>query len=95
MRKLGLWVVVAAILCLAGAAFAADQAGLLAKSDEAWKNRNDMAAFKAVTPELEAAFKADDKNFELAWRLARAYFWLATKKNIFLAKVGFGVPRNL
>ena len=55
----------------------ADSAGAIAKSDELWKKRESQASVTAALEALDEAYKADNGNFDLIWRLARTHFWIA------------------
>jgi tetratricopeptide (TPR) repeat protein len=64
-------------LCPAAIAWAGDSAGAIAKADELWKKRDSAANNKAALEALEAAYKEDENNFDLTWRLSRTHFWIA------------------
>lgn len=92
LRLMGIFVAVG-IVCAGVSAFA-DTAGAVAKSDELWKRRESAASVKAALEALEEAWKADDKSFDLAWRLARTHFWIADqardkKKKAESGRIGF------
>jgi tetratricopeptide (TPR) repeat protein len=70
----------ALVLALAiteSAAVAGANKGVLADADAAWKYRDDTAALKVSVKALEKTAEAAPSGFESAWRLARAYGWLA------------------
>jgi hypothetical protein len=71
-------------------ASAQDAAAAVAKADEAWKGRDDLAAVKNSITGLEEAFKKEEKNYDLAWRIARAYFWLADQTDDKKLKADWG-----
>jgi tetratricopeptide (TPR) repeat protein len=65
------------LVLLCSQAFAQDAAGAIAKADDAWTHRDNLANIKNSIPPLEDVYKKDTNNFDVAWRLSRAYFWLA------------------
>ncbi|BEQ16649.1 TRAP transporter TatT component family protein [Desulfoferula mesophila] len=67
-----------ALLCLAlaGAAYAATTAELIAQGDALYAQRADLAKAKQAAGLYEQALKADPKSEAAAWKLSRTQYWV-------------------
>ncbi len=63
-------------------AAAADLSPLLAEADATYLRRDDPAALAAHRVRLAEAEKLAPNDYEVLWRLARIYFWLADDPNL-------------
>lgn len=61
------------------AASAADVQSLIKAGDDLYELRDDARNVLKAIDKYKAAMDADQKNFETAWRLARAYYFYGTK----------------
>ncbi|MGE5508098.1 MAG: tetratricopeptide repeat protein [Chitinophagales bacterium] len=94
-RHLALWFLTAslALLSLLASvpALAADVSALLKAGDDAWLKRDDQAQLAKAVEAYEKALAVDGENYDVLWRLARAYEWqgkLAKKDKLALLEKG-------
>jgi tetratricopeptide (TPR) repeat protein len=94
VRQLALVVRHAATLCLivlCSSLPASAQSGDAKDPDRLYANRTDLASARRAAELWDASFRQNSKNFEAAWKLARAYYWLGThapenERRMFLEK---------
>jgi hypothetical protein len=84
MRRVATGLLVAVLVLMAAAAAAEQDSvdALVAQMDTVWQRRNVHGAIPDLVALGQLAHSIEPDNYEVEWRLARAYFWVAyTQRN--------------